>query len=159
MFSCFFVVVILISVMFVMMHLRCSHVHCVFVSSTSISEKSDMNPDSGKFEDFRVELQLCHVETALRRSSRHAWNVLYVSITTEMNLRLLSCWSLLCYISLANAILERRPSLLTPSGVRSETKLVKGEDLRLECVAEGLWVHLQILHMLETFVQKLIRST
>ncbi|XP_026205921.1 neural cell adhesion molecule L1-like protein isoform X2 [Anabas testudineus] len=37
----------------------------------------------------------------------------------------------------ANAILDRRPSLLTPSGVRSETKLVKGEDLKLECVAEG----------------------
>ncbi|XP_039971758.1 neural cell adhesion molecule L1-like protein isoform X1 [Xiphias gladius] len=37
----------------------------------------------------------------------------------------------------ANAILERRPSLLTPSGVRSETQLVKGEDLKLECIAEG----------------------
>ncbi|TKS71115.1 L1-like protein Close -like protein of L1 Processed neural cell adhesion molecule [Collichthys lucidus] len=37
----------------------------------------------------------------------------------------------------ANAILERRPSLLTPSGVKSETQLVKGEDLKLECIAEG----------------------
>ncbi|XP_053267224.1 neural cell adhesion molecule L1-like protein [Pleuronectes platessa] len=37
----------------------------------------------------------------------------------------------------ANAILDRRPSLLTPSGVRSETQLVKGEDLKLECIAEG----------------------
>ncbi|XP_055364941.1 neural cell adhesion molecule L1-like protein isoform X2 [Betta splendens] len=37
----------------------------------------------------------------------------------------------------ANAILERRPSLLTPSGVRSETQLIKGEDLKLECIAEG----------------------
>ncbi|XP_034441077.1 neural cell adhesion molecule L1-like protein isoform X9 [Hippoglossus hippoglossus] len=37
----------------------------------------------------------------------------------------------------ANAILERRPSLLTPSGGRSETQLVKGEDLKLECIAEG----------------------
>lgn len=37
----------------------------------------------------------------------------------------------------ANAILERRPSLLTPSGVKSETWLVKGEDLKLECIAEG----------------------
>ncbi|XP_033940053.1 neural cell adhesion molecule L1-like protein [Pseudochaenichthys georgianus] len=38
----------------------------------------------------------------------------------------------------ANAILERRPSLLTPSGDTSETQLVKGEDLQLECIAEGL---------------------
>lgn len=37
----------------------------------------------------------------------------------------------------ANAIMERRPSLLTPSGVRSEMQLVKGEDLKLECIAEG----------------------
>ncbi|XP_044024464.1 neural cell adhesion molecule L1-like protein isoform X4 [Siniperca chuatsi] len=37
----------------------------------------------------------------------------------------------------ANAIPERRPSLLTPSGDRSETQLVKGEDLKLECIAEG----------------------
>ncbi|XP_037346451.2 neural cell adhesion molecule L1-like protein isoform X2 [Pungitius pungitius] len=36
-----------------------------------------------------------------------------------------------------NAILDRRPSLLTPSGVRSETHLVKGEDLQWECIAEG----------------------
>uniref|UniRef100_A0A7N8YN10 Cell adhesion molecule L1-like b n=1 Tax=Mastacembelus armatus TaxID=205130 RepID=A0A7N8YN10_9TELE len=36
-----------------------------------------------------------------------------------------------------NSILERRPSLLTPSGVKSEPKLVKGEDLQLECIAEG----------------------
>uniref|UniRef100_A0A672HS64 Cell adhesion molecule L1-like b n=1 Tax=Salarias fasciatus TaxID=181472 RepID=A0A672HS64_SALFA len=38
----------------------------------------------------------------------------------------------------ANAIPERRPSLLTPSGVRSEVLLVKEEDLKLECIAEGL---------------------
>ncbi|XP_028262343.1 neural cell adhesion molecule L1-like protein isoform X1 [Parambassis ranga] len=37
----------------------------------------------------------------------------------------------------ANAILERRPSLLTPSGDRSGTQLVKEEDLKLECIAEG----------------------
>ncbi|GAA6233398.1 neural cell adhesion molecule L1-like protein isoform X4 [Lates japonicus] len=37
----------------------------------------------------------------------------------------------------ANAILERRPTLLTPSGVKSEIQLVKGEDLKLECIAEG----------------------
>ncbi|XP_075951912.1 neural cell adhesion molecule L1-like protein [Anarhichas minor] len=37
----------------------------------------------------------------------------------------------------ANAILERRPLFLTPSGARSETRLVKGEDLKWECIAEG----------------------
>uniref|UniRef100_A0AAQ5XY75 Neural cell adhesion molecule L1 n=1 Tax=Amphiprion ocellaris TaxID=80972 RepID=A0AAQ5XY75_AMPOC len=36
-----------------------------------------------------------------------------------------------------NAILERRPSLLMPSGGKSEKQLVKGEDLKLECIAEG----------------------
>nr|XP_019942551.1 PREDICTED: neural cell adhesion molecule L1-like protein isoform X6 [Paralichthys olivaceus] len=40
-------------------------------------------------------------------------------------------------VKTTNAILDRRPSLLTPSGVRSETQLVKGEDLKLECIAEG----------------------
>ncbi|XP_029288192.1 neural cell adhesion molecule L1-like protein isoform X2 [Cottoperca gobio] len=39
--------------------------------------------------------------------------------------------------STANAIHERIPSLLTPSRARSETQLVKGEDLKLECIAEG----------------------
>uniref|UniRef100_A0AAY4DLY2 Neural cell adhesion molecule L1-like protein n=1 Tax=Denticeps clupeoides TaxID=299321 RepID=A0AAY4DLY2_9TELE len=37
----------------------------------------------------------------------------------------------------ANAILERKPRLLTPSGVKTYTHLVKGEDLLLECIAEG----------------------
>uniref|UniRef100_A0AAQ5XFJ8 Neural cell adhesion molecule L1 n=1 Tax=Amphiprion ocellaris TaxID=80972 RepID=A0AAQ5XFJ8_AMPOC len=37
----------------------------------------------------------------------------------------------------SNAILERRPSLLMPSGGKSEKQLVKGEDLKLECIAEG----------------------
>uniref|UniRef100_A0A3P8VIZ7 Neural cell adhesion molecule L1-like protein n=1 Tax=Cynoglossus semilaevis TaxID=244447 RepID=A0A3P8VIZ7_CYNSE len=38
----------------------------------------------------------------------------------------------------ANAILQRRPSLLTPSGDQSQQQLVKGEDLKLECIAEGI---------------------
>ncbi|XP_072238960.1 neural cell adhesion molecule L1-like protein isoform X1 [Leuresthes tenuis] len=38
----------------------------------------------------------------------------------------------------ANAILERKPSLMTPSGARSEIQLVKGEDLKLECIAQGI---------------------
>uniref|UniRef100_A0A6Q2WQ88 Neural cell adhesion molecule L1-like protein n=1 Tax=Esox lucius TaxID=8010 RepID=A0A6Q2WQ88_ESOLU len=32
---------------------------------------------------------------------------------------------------------SRKPSLLVPSGVKSETRLVKGETLQLECIAEG----------------------
>ncbi|XP_056129543.1 neural cell adhesion molecule L1-like protein [Lampris incognitus] len=40
-------------------------------------------------------------------------------------------------VKTTNAILERKPSLLVPSGVRSEKWLVKGEDLQLECIAEG----------------------
>uniref|UniRef100_A0A8C7QR45 Neural cell adhesion molecule L1 n=1 Tax=Oncorhynchus mykiss TaxID=8022 RepID=A0A8C7QR45_ONCMY len=35
------------------------------------------------------------------------------------------------------AIPERRPSLLVPSGVQSEVRLLKGEELVLECIAEG----------------------
>uniref|UniRef100_A0A8D0D483 Neural cell adhesion molecule L1-like protein n=1 Tax=Sander lucioperca TaxID=283035 RepID=A0A8D0D483_SANLU len=40
-------------------------------------------------------------------------------------------------VQTTNAILERKPSLLTPSTATSETQLVKGEDLKLECIAEG----------------------
>ncbi|XP_047439090.1 neural cell adhesion molecule L1-like protein isoform X3 [Mugil cephalus] len=40
-------------------------------------------------------------------------------------------------VKTTNAIRDRRPTLMTPSGVRSETRLVKGEDLELECIAEG----------------------
>uniref|UniRef100_A0A1A8NYH0 Neural cell adhesion molecule L1-like protein n=1 Tax=Nothobranchius rachovii TaxID=451742 RepID=A0A1A8NYH0_9TELE len=36
------------------------------------------------------------------------------------------------------AILERRPSLLTPPGVQSEKQLVKGDDLELECIPGGI---------------------
>ncbi|XP_022600684.1 neural cell adhesion molecule L1-like protein isoform X3 [Seriola dumerili] len=41
-------------------------------------------------------------------------------------------------VKTTNAILERKPSLLTPSGDKSQTQLVKGEDLKLECIAEGV---------------------
>ncbi|CAF96910.1 unnamed protein product, partial [Tetraodon nigroviridis] len=37
----------------------------------------------------------------------------------------------------ANAILQRRPSIMTPPGGKSEARLVKGEDLNLECIAAG----------------------
>uniref|UniRef100_A0A673YFB8 Neural cell adhesion molecule L1-like protein n=1 Tax=Salmo trutta TaxID=8032 RepID=A0A673YFB8_SALTR len=42
-----------------------------------------------------------------------------------------------CSILKANSIMERKPSLLMPSGVKSKTQLVKGDELLLECIAEG----------------------
>ncbi|ROL50768.1 Neural cell adhesion molecule L1-like protein [Anabarilius grahami] len=36
-----------------------------------------------------------------------------------------------------NSLLERKPRLLTPTGMESHTHLVKDEDLQLECIAEG----------------------
>ncbi|XP_051563486.1 neural cell adhesion molecule L1-like protein isoform X3 [Myxocyprinus asiaticus] len=36
-----------------------------------------------------------------------------------------------------NSLLERKPVLLAPKGTESHTYLVKGEDLQLECIAEG----------------------
>ncbi|XP_054880159.1 neural cell adhesion molecule L1-like protein isoform X3 [Poeciliopsis prolifica] len=41
-------------------------------------------------------------------------------------------------VKTTNAILERKPSLLTPPGGSSEKQLVKGEDLELECIPEGI---------------------
>ncbi|KAG1962755.1 neural cell adhesion molecule L1-like protein [Pimephales promelas] len=37
----------------------------------------------------------------------------------------------------ANSLLERKPRLLVPTGLESHTRLVKGEVLQLECIAEG----------------------
>ncbi|XP_046703042.1 neural cell adhesion molecule L1-like protein isoform X2 [Silurus meridionalis] len=37
----------------------------------------------------------------------------------------------------SNAILKRKPSLLSPSGGQTYTHIVKGEELLLECIAEG----------------------
>lgn len=50
---------------------------------------------------------------------------------------ILFSFSLFRCSSSANAILARRPSILTPSGARSAVQRVKGEDLMLECIAEG----------------------
>ncbi|XP_077054178.1 neural cell adhesion molecule L1-like protein isoform X6 [Siphateles boraxobius] len=36
-----------------------------------------------------------------------------------------------------NSLLERKPRLLMPTGLESHAYLVKGEDLQLECIAEG----------------------
>ncbi|XP_023649766.1 neural cell adhesion molecule L1-like protein isoform X3 [Paramormyrops kingsleyae] len=37
----------------------------------------------------------------------------------------------------ANALMERKPSLLVPSGGQTEVRLVKEQELELECIAEG----------------------
>lgn len=37
----------------------------------------------------------------------------------------------------ANSILKRRPSLLSPSTDKTEKRLIKGDELLLECIAEG----------------------
>lgn len=57
---CVYVVIFFfILVMFVIKCTRCPHAQCLFLfflfSSTSILEKSDMSPDTGKFEVFRVK--------------------------------------------------------------------------------------------------------
>ncbi|KAI5108983.1 neural cell adhesion molecule L1-like protein isoform X5, partial [Silurus meridionalis] len=41
------------------------------------------------------------------------------------------------FLIIANAILKRKPSLLSPSGGQTYTHIVKGEELLLECIAEG----------------------
>lgn len=50
---CVYVVIFFILVMFVIKFTRCPHAQCFFFvflfSSTSILEKSDMSPDTGKF--------------------------------------------------------------------------------------------------------------
>ncbi|XP_061641347.1 neural cell adhesion molecule L1-like protein isoform X1 [Phyllopteryx taeniolatus] len=38
---------------------------------------------------------------------------------------------------IANAILQRRPLLMTPSGVRTEKHFVRGDDMKLDCIPEG----------------------
>ncbi|KAK3557195.1 hypothetical protein QTP70_024676 [Hemibagrus guttatus] len=40
-------------------------------------------------------------------------------------------------VSNSNTFLERKPSLLSPSGGQTFTHIVKGEELILECIAEG----------------------
>lgn len=97
-------------------HPHCAHGECVSslchgVSSASMSGKSD-SPERGKLEEECI-------------SSAGISNHVHVSVTHSL-------------FTSANAILERRPSLLTPPGVKSEKQLVKGEDLKLECIPEGM---------------------
>uniref|UniRef100_A0AAR2KCC2 Neural cell adhesion molecule L1-like protein n=1 Tax=Pygocentrus nattereri TaxID=42514 RepID=A0AAR2KCC2_PYGNA len=40
-------------------------------------------------------------------------------------------------VTSTNSILERKPSLLSPSGDRTYTHIVKGKELLLECIGEG----------------------
>lgn len=96
----------------------------LYASSTSNSEKKDTSPEIGKFflDICVLYKHSCSNCKCLKESNVHI-------VTYLISPR--------C-ISTANAILQRRPSIMTPPGVRSETQLVKGEDLNLECIAAGL---------------------
>uniref|UniRef100_A0A8C7L9Z5 Neural cell adhesion molecule L1-like protein n=1 Tax=Oncorhynchus kisutch TaxID=8019 RepID=A0A8C7L9Z5_ONCKI len=59
-----------------------------------------------------------------------------MSVIVKSSRRILKTMFLL-HSQKANSILERKPSLLMPSGVKSETQLVEGDELLLECIAEG----------------------
>lgn len=49
---------------------------------------------------------------------------------------------LLSLVKAAEAPPVRKPGLLLPSGVQTEKVLLKGEDLQLECIPEGLYVYM-----------------
>uniref|UniRef100_A0A7N6C0Z2 Cell adhesion molecule L1-like b n=1 Tax=Anabas testudineus TaxID=64144 RepID=A0A7N6C0Z2_ANATE len=90
-------------------------------------------------QDERVSMGLngdLHFSHAVERDSRRDY-CCFAAFPRIRTIVQKTAMSVIVKTSRSNAILDRRPSLLTPSGVRSETKLVKGEDLKLECVAEG----------------------
>lgn len=42
------------------------------------------------------------------------------------------------HLEFAFSVSERKPNILVPSGYLSQTYLVQGQDLEIECIAEGL---------------------
>lgn len=103
-----------------------------YVSSTSISEKKDTSPENGKFflnaycKIYKLTVKyFCAHCKSLNGKKKVICVVCQISDFSKCP-------------SPANAILQRRPSIMTPSGVKSQTQLVKGEDLNLECIAAGL---------------------
>uniref|UniRef100_A0A8C8MCX2 Neural cell adhesion molecule L1-like protein n=1 Tax=Oncorhynchus tshawytscha TaxID=74940 RepID=A0A8C8MCX2_ONCTS len=102
---------------------------------------------------YWMTIGLQHIEQDERVSMGHDGN-LYISNALEKDSRRDYCCfaafsvirtivrktAMLCkgYLTKETyAIPERRPSLLVPSGVQSEVRLLKGEELVLECIAEG----------------------
>lgn len=104
------------------MHPYSPHVHCVFLC---------------------VCMCVCHPTpcqekvTVLKQVSSLFKGCNSVQVQPAVVRFLLYCL-IICNAFLANAILDKKPSLLTPAGARSNIKLVKGEDLKLECIAEGM---------------------
>uniref|UniRef100_A0A8C7QQH1 Neural cell adhesion molecule L1-like protein n=1 Tax=Oncorhynchus mykiss TaxID=8022 RepID=A0A8C7QQH1_ONCMY len=101
---------------------------------------------------YWMTIGLQHIEQDERVSMGHDGN-LYISNALEKDSRRDYCcfaafsvirtivrktaMSVVAKRNDAYAIPERRPSLLVPSGVQSEVRLLKGEELVLECIAEG----------------------
>uniref|UniRef100_A0A8C8HMG8 Neural cell adhesion molecule L1 n=1 Tax=Oncorhynchus tshawytscha TaxID=74940 RepID=A0A8C8HMG8_ONCTS len=95
---------------------------------------------------YWMTIGLQHIEQDERVSMGHDGN-LYISNALEKDSRRDYCcfaaFSVIRTIvrktamSLSATQINRRPSLLVPSGVQSEVRLLKGEELVLECIAEG----------------------
>lgn len=102
----------------------------LYVSSTYISEIKDTSPEIGKFFS-----DVC-VQTSSGFLYKHS--CVHCKGLKESNICVITYLISSCCTSTANTILQRRPSIMTPPGVKSETQLVKGEDLNLECIAAGL---------------------
>nr|XP_046199781.1 neural cell adhesion molecule L1-like protein isoform X5 [Oncorhynchus gorbuscha] len=99
---------------------------------------------------YWMTIGLQHIEQDERVSMGHDGN-LYISNALEKDSRRDYCCfaafsvirtivrktAMSVVVKSSYAIPERRPSLLVPSGVQSEVRLLKGEELVLECIAEG----------------------
>uniref|UniRef100_A0A8C7FFL6 Neural cell adhesion molecule L1-like protein n=1 Tax=Oncorhynchus kisutch TaxID=8019 RepID=A0A8C7FFL6_ONCKI len=98
---------------------------------------------------YWMTIGLQHIEQDERVSMGHDGN-LYISNALEKDSRRDYCCfaafsvirtivrkTAMSVVVKTYAIPERRPSLLVPSGVQSEVRLLKGEELVLECIAEG----------------------
>uniref|UniRef100_A0A8C9S0S4 Neural cell adhesion molecule L1-like protein n=1 Tax=Scleropages formosus TaxID=113540 RepID=A0A8C9S0S4_SCLFO len=90
-------------------------------------------------QDERVSMGLngnLYFSNALQKDSRRDY-CCYAAFPRIRTIVQKTAMSVVVQSSRSNAILERKPSLLVPSGVRTEIRLVKGEEMQLECIAEG----------------------
>lgn len=103
----------------------------LYVLSTCILENKDTSPEIGKFFS----------DICVQATSGFLYNhgCVHCKCVQESNIPVFTYGISPRCTSTANAILQRKPSIMTPSGGKSETQLVKGEDLNLECIAAGLW--------------------
>ncbi|XP_073810594.1 neural cell adhesion molecule L1-like protein isoform X30 [Danio rerio] len=112
----------------------------------------ECNPPTGipPLQIYWMTISLQHIEQDERVSVGLNGN-LYFSNTVETDSRRDYCCfaafprirtivqktAMSMVVKSTNSLLERKPSLLAPTGMESHTRLVKGEDLQLECIAEG----------------------